>query len=77
MPEAAGLGDQVLGVVVVGGEDVRHAFGDADAALLEAVQLFRIVGEQAHGGEAQLAQHLGGGLIDALIGAEEIGRAHV
>ena len=33
VPEAARLGDQVLGVVLVGGEDVRHAFDDADAAL--------------------------------------------
>ena len=33
MPEAPCLGDQVLRVVVVGGEDVRDAFGDADAMI--------------------------------------------
>ncbi len=48
MAEADRFGAQVALVVVVGREDVRHPFGDRDAALGEAFDLVRIVGEQAH-----------------------------
>ena len=70
MPAARRLGAQIALVVPVRREDVGHALGDGDAAAIERGDLLGVVGQQADAQEAQLAQHLGGREVDALVGVE-------
>src|SRR6185437_4265749 len=70
MSAARRLGAQIALVVSIGREDMRHALGDGDAAAVERRDLLGIVGQEADAQEAELAQHLGGRQVDALVGVE-------
>src|SRR4029077_6092919 len=70
VPAARGLGPEVALVVVVGGEDVRHALDHRDAAAGQRRYLLWVVGEKAHPGYAELAQHLRRRQVDPLVGIE-------
>ena len=61
------LGLEIRPIMVIGAEGEREALGDGDAVALDRGDFVRIIGQQPDPGEAQLAQHLGRGLVDALI----------
>src|SRR5437763_4846301 len=59
MAHAHLLGAQIGDVLGIGGGLERHSFDDLEAEPFEAAVLGRVVGEQAHGGDAEIDQDLG------------------
>ena len=64
------LGPQVGLVVGVGRRLDRHLLGDREAVALEADDLFRVVGEDADAGQAEVAEDLGADPVVAQVGGQ-------
>ena len=64
------LGAQVGLVVGVGGRLDRHLLGDREPVALEADDLFRVVGEDADAGQAEVAEDLGADPVVAQVGGQ-------
>ena len=64
------LGAQVGLVVGVGGGLDRHLLGDREPVALEADDLFRVVGEDADAGQAEVAEDLGADPVVAQVGGQ-------
>ena len=52
--EFAGFGVEIVLVFGVAADQQRQALGDVDAAVAHGLQFFRIVGQQAHGSDAEM-----------------------
>ena len=57
-------------IVPVRGDRMGHPLAHLDALLDQPLDLHRIVGQQAHAPDAEMAQHDRGGLERALVGLE-------
>ena len=64
------LGAQVGLVVGVGDRFDRHLLGDREAVALEPDDLFRVFGEDADAGQAEVAEDLGADPVVAQVGGQ-------
>ena len=69
-PELVLLGLQVAPGVLRGGNFERHRFDDRQPVALDAHELARVVGQQPHRADAEVAQDLRADAVVALVGLE-------